>query len=321
MTDLISSYSAAGVLPVKLLRKAREFYFGGKLAPYHAQISLTNKCNLSCGFCSCGKRDNTQELSFMDACGIMNDLAGLGCKGLTITGGGEPLMHREFEGFVDYVYLLGIRVGLVTNGFLLQHVGLEHLDKLTWCRVSASDDRDIGALLVSVTDAAARAPGVDWAFSYVVTKDFDPDKLEQIIRVGMDMGMTHIRVVSDLVDLDRVPDMYDVQQYMVEAGVDISRALFQGRKRFTRGAKRCLISLVKPVVGTDGRIYPCCGVQYAMEDMAGDFDERMRMDGDIEGIYAMQASFDGSACVRCYYGQYNNLLAKIVDPLEHEEFI
>jgi len=321
MTDLISSYSAAGVLPVKLLRKAREFYFGGKLAPYHAQISLTNRCNLACEFCSCGERDNGQELSFMDACGIMNDLAGLGCKGLTITGGGEPLMHPDFEGFVDYVHLLDIRMGLVTNGLLLQDIDSLQLGKLTWCRVSASDDRDIRALLAAIIPTAARANGVDWAFSYVVTRDFNPDKLEQVIRAGMDMDMTHIRVVSDLMDLDAVPDMYDVQQYMVEAGVDVSRTMFQGRKRYTRGAKRCLISLVKPVIGTDGRMYPCCGVQYAMEDMGKDFDKRMAMNGDIDSVYAKQASFDGSACARCYYGQYNDLLARIVDPLEHEEFI
>jgi len=319
--NLSASFSSASVMPVKLLRKARELSFNGKLRPLHAQISLTNKCNLSCEFCSCSNRDNNQELDYAQAVDVMAELSSLGCQAVTITGGGDPLMHPKFEAFSHAVDHMEISQGLVTNGFLLGGLSDECLRRMVWCRVSASDDRDTGKLIGEVVGAVHRAPAVDWAFSYVVTKDFNPDKLEQIIRASVDMRMTHVRVVSDLIDLQGVPDMWDIQQYMVEAGVDISKVIFQGRRRFTRGSSRCLISLVKPVVAADGQIYPCCGVQYAREDMGLDFDAKMCMGSNIQDIWNNQLSFDGSECSRCYYSQYNDTLAKLIDPLEHEEFV
>lgn len=321
MTDIQLSYSAAGVVPIKLIRRAKEFYFRGKLMPHHAQISLTDKCNLNCDFCSCSRRDRQRELGYLQAGRILRNLASLGCKALTITGGGEPLMHPYFGEILEECDQLRMKTGLVTNGLLLGETKRTNLLSLIWCRISSSDDRDIGELLDIAVPMITDIPAIDWAFSYVVTEKFQPDKLEAIIRAGMDLNVTHIRVVSDLLDLENTPNMYDVQQYMVEAGVDLSRTIFQGRKRFTRGSSRCLISLVKPVIGTDGNVYPCCGVQYAMSDMGLDFDPRMSMGDDIQGVYAIQKHFDGSVCSRCYYSQYNDLLARIITPLQHEEFI
>ena len=84
-----------------------------------------------------------------------------------------------------------------------------------------------------------------------------------------------------------------------------------------------LISLLKPVIGADGLLYPCCGTQYAMFPPPGDYDDLMCMGPAIElySIYQEQKHFDGSQCVRCYYDEYNALLEQIIIPLEHKEFV
>jgi len=319
--DRLLSYSAASIFPAKVLRKLTGLFNGGKLRPIHPQISLTNECNLDCDFCSCAGRRDGEYLPIEKAVEIIWALERCGTQAITITGGGEPLMHPDFEEFVNFVGRRHIKMGLVTNGYLLPKISPEAISQMTWCRVSASDDRNIPLLLEKVAEAARKSPRVDWAFSYVVTIDFDPEKLAEIIRTANDLKFTHVRVVADLVDLYNPPDMGEVMTEIRGMDVDDKLVIYQGRKKFTRGSAKCLISLIKPLIGSDGNVYPCCGVQYALMDSSLDFDSRMCMGEDIEKISIQQDYFDGSICDRCYYRQYNDALSHIISPLDHEEFV
>lgn len=66
-----------------------------------------------------------------------------------------------------------------------------------------------------------------------------------------------------------------------------------------------------------------CGSQYAKDNPSMDYDESMCMGiaADLYEIYQEQRYFDGSQCVRCYYDDYNSLLAQMIEPVEHEEFL
>jgi uncharacterized radical SAM superfamily Fe-S cluster-containing enzyme len=52
----VSSYSSAGVFPVKLFQCDGLVDKYKRIKPIHIQLNLTNKCNLSCSFCSCQNR-------------------------------------------------------------------------------------------------------------------------------------------------------------------------------------------------------------------------------------------------------------------------
>ena len=319
--NLESSYAAASVFPAKLLRRQQEFFAGGRLYPYHVQISLTNKCNLDCGFCSCSDRDKGMELHIEKAKSIMYQFQLWGAQSLTITGGGEPMLHPQFGEFVDFVKKLGISMGLVTNGMAFDHIDSSVLSNLVWCRVSVSDESDLAVLLPKVEKAVVSEPVVDWAYSYVGTADLDQGKAMEVVEHANKLGMKHVRLVTDILDEGIPLLMSRLKGSVKEAGIDDSRVIYQDRKTYTRGVKRCLISLVKPIVGTDGEIYPCCGVQYARENLSRDFDVEMSMGADIPEIWQEQIPFDGSKCGKCYYSAYNEVLGIMVDQLDHEEFI
>ena len=133
-------------------------------------------------------------------------------------------------------------------------------------------------------------------------------------------NFTHVRLVSDLLDLDNVPSMEKVKKNLGE--IDDSRVIYQGRKDSTRGTKDCYLSLLKPVIGPEG-VFPCCGSQYAIKDQDRDMVDEMKM-GDIKdlaNILDKQKHFNGSVGDTCFYQQYNDALKKLLIKPEHLNFI
>ena len=324
MDNKISSYTAANVLPVKVLKR-RVLDREGRIIPYHIQLNPTNHCNLKCEFCSCANRDKHLEIDFLDIKEIMLNARDCGCKAVTITGGGEPLLYHSINQLIYFLWSFRIKIGLVTNGTQFERLSPDSLERITWIRVSHSDERPF-------TDEYARELSVfmnlenqvDWAFSYVLSKRPNFKNITSLIRFSnMITSMTHVRIVSDLLDLEHVPNMLAVKDYLKRAGISDHLVIYQGRKKFVRGRKKCLISLLKPVIGADSNLYPCCGSQYAKDPPAGDYDESMCMGpaSDLTEIYETQRYFDGSQCVRCYYDEYNALLDQLTTPIDHEEFV
>lgn len=320
MDNKTISFTAANSIPVKIFKNRMlvDDLNDGYIPPIHVQLIPTNKCNLNCSFCSCKKRNKTEELTLEQIERLCRDLKKMGCEAATITGGGEPLMHKDIKQILNIIYDHGIKIGLVSNGLMLNKLTSKDFDKITWCRVSCADERAFNK--DSIEDAVEMGNNVDWAFSYVVGQKFNPENLNKYIDFANKHDFTHVRVVSDLLDLSNVSGMDEIKRAVI---VDDSRVIYQGRKSFDPGQKGCRISLLKPVIGADGFIYPCCGVQYAHQSEDLDNPESMRMGRieDIVDIYKKQKFFNGLQCYRCYYKNYNDILGQMVGKMEHLEFV
>jgi organic radical activating enzyme len=321
------SFTAASTLPAKLLQNEalmRQIR-AGRVPPLHPQLIVTNRCNLKCGFCSCVNRNRADELSFHTVTEALNTLAALGAQAVTITGGGEPMMHPAINAIIEHAHAgCGLKVGLVTNGVALSDLEPAAANCITWVRVSASDEannmprwRALPTLYRSI----------DWAISYVVTADLDLSNLAAHVEFANEQNMTHVRLVSDLIDLSSLQGcMARIRRGLEALGVDDSRVIYQARQDHCAGARRCWISLLKPVIGADGRVYPCCGVQYAQADMALDLPASMSM-GSVDALQSIWTAdtppvpFDGSRCVRCYYDAYNAVMEAAQGTGQHAEFV
>lgn len=85
-------------------------------------IEITNVCNLNCAFC----RKNTRSPRFMSAeefRHILDEVSGL-TRYIYLHVQGEPLLHPEFDEFMNIAAEYGMQVQLVTNALLLK----EHMD-------------------------------------------------------------------------------------------------------------------------------------------------------------------------------------------------
>jgi hypothetical protein len=316
MLDKRASYTSADSLPLKLLMLEDP----GRLRPVHVQWMPTNRCNLSCKFCSCSERDKSLEMPIDPAISVIRKFSEMGCEAVTITGGGEPLCHPHLPEMVDEFCRHGVKVGLVTNGLLLPRVPVETLRKLTWCRISHGDDRRFTLQYrESLRTVVGSASSVDWAFSYVIGGQPDYASIREIVEFANEHGFTHVRLVGDLMHPEDAP--FDRVRQSIQ-GVD-RIVIYQPRKEFTRG-KDCLIGYVKPLVSPDFWMYMCCGVQYALEPMSKDLPDELCMGSalDLESVYR-DVSPRRVWCSRCYYQQYNDLLKVLSSPtsVAHREFV
>jgi len=106
-------------------------------APIEAQLIVTRRCNLSCGYCS--EYDKTSEMIPLDVLKRRMDvLHRLGVVNIALLGG-EPLLHPDLPEIVAY----GSRraqVSITTNGFLLTESLIRRLNAAGLANMEVSVD-------------------------------------------------------------------------------------------------------------------------------------------------------------------------------------
>jgi organic radical activating enzyme len=326
MVDKLHSYTAANAFPLKILKneKLMRILNEGKVIPWHVQLNLTNACNFNCPFCSCANRDKAVSLPFTEVVEMMKMYRELGMDAVTITGGGEPLMYADISKVLKLLHELNVDVGLVTNGSLLHKLSEADLNRIHWLRISVSDELHrqvkISDWFDSINQAVSKDNMIDWAFSYVVGSYPNFTFMKKIINYANEHNFTHVRLVSDLLNIASIPNMSAIRGGLLDLGVDVSKVIFQGRKTFVRGFTPCYISLLKPVVAADGLLYACCGSQYSQNDSDRNYVNSMGHWRDLPKLIKEQKFFDGKVCVKCYYEDYQ-FIGQIIASLDDERFV
>jgi organic radical activating enzyme len=324
------SFTSANTFPLKVLQNLplmKSIVKDGVIVPVHLQLNPTNECNFKCGFCSCANRNRKNSLSFYDFKNFLGIFKTLGGQSTTITGGGEPLFYPEICDLLHYHHYYGLDAGMVCNGSMLHRLSEYDLDCLTWVRVSCSDElpnqTNLNSWFKILEEAVDLGRKTDWAFSYVVGQNPCYELIAKITKFANDKDFTHVRLVSDLLSLDTAENMKTVKCKLRQMKVNDSKVIYQGRKEFAHGTKKCYLSLAKPVLSAEGNLFPCCGTQYALANPSLDYEKSMCMGSmfDLEKLVRNQMFFDGSQCVKCYYTDYNLLFESLLTPLKHPRFI
>lgn len=320
----VTSYTSANALPIKLFADdevAHSIIVNKHIKPFHVQLVPTNRCNLKCEYCSFKECERSTELNKSELEEIVGICSLLDTKAITLTGGGEPLLHPDINWLIEHIYVNNMKVGLVSNGKDLQRLDPENINLLTWYRISFDTNRTVDERFMNNLDRVVQAnKKCDMAFSYVVTKKTAGMDLRKLVQYSNDNNFTHFRIVEDIFN-PGVTTM-DEMRGLLE-GIDTSRVVFQGKKEHVKGCKDCLISLVKPFIAADGYVYPCCGITYAHNEERKKEPKSMRMGHykDLPQIIEGQHNYNGSDCDVCYYPEYNITLKAMTGDVKHKEFI
>jgi len=322
--DNLNSYKSAEIdIPEKLIlnRKALKMLAENKLKPVHLQLFPTNKCNLNCSFCSCDDRNKKDELDIEEIKAFINKNIST-IQSVTVSGGGEPLMYPHINELFDFLTEKEIKIGLVSNGLLMDRYTPDLFDKCTWIRLSLSEASHDNKVF-DVIEKYIKNVKTDWAFSYVAGKDTDKD-VTTILKFYNDFfnEITHFRVVGDINNTD--DRVKKIEEYFIRNNIDCSKLIFQSRTSFTKGAKKCYLAMIKPVIAANGNIYPCCGVQYAIKNSKKDLNDMLKMGHiyDTKTVFNKEYFDTYGVCSKCYYDVYNKFIDIFFKKnTKHKQFI
>ena len=126
--------------------KIAEYKEGKRPFPITLEIDLTNNCNHRCSFCYYAEHIgvNKDSLDTIVIKKTLQNARDLGTKGISFTGGGEPMIHKDYEEIVKYTKSLGLDVGTITNGSAITDRNINTImENLQYIRISmAGGDRE-----------------------------------------------------------------------------------------------------------------------------------------------------------------------------------
>ena len=314
-TKMSSPFSSIDSFPVKIFQNPellKSIVVDKKVIPYSIHLNPTNKCNFCCSICVCGERDKKMELSLRDMKEYVDLFKSDGTKTIILTGGGEPLMHPNIIQIINYIHKQGIELGLVTNGVRLNILGVETLNKFTWIRVSSTDDlvrqTNLSDWLDIIEQSVKRSKGVDWGFSHVLTSNPNYNLIKHLSDFAKLNNFTHIRL-----SLDKTKNLMPldwIKNSLQRSSFDDSLIIYEGNN-YKRGMNPCYVSHLKPVIGADGYIYPCCNISFASSKPDKAFVKRS----------GLREYFDGGQCDRCYLFKYNEVIDALMNDCKHKVFV
>ena len=110
---------------------------GNGVKPITLELHLTNKCNNACYYCCMWNVKNAQEMTTGQVHGAVDFIGSSGAKGVILSGGGEPTMHKGFDNAVFWLEQKGLDVGVITNGVNWDEQRIKTvLPMIKWVRIS-----------------------------------------------------------------------------------------------------------------------------------------------------------------------------------------
>lgn len=84
---------------------------------------LTQACNFGCKFCFA--KYEKEQVGFEDQKAVIKNIASSGIFDSINFAGGEPLLVKKLPDLIQYAADLGLKVSVITNGYLLSDRNLE----------------------------------------------------------------------------------------------------------------------------------------------------------------------------------------------------
>lgn len=298
--------------------------------PISVELSLTNKCNHKCIWCSDESLRSRLggTLEFEKVKSLIEELKEGGSKGIVIEGGGEPTLHPDFFSIVNEIKNKGLAPGLITNGYIQPP---NPINDFEWIRVSLdASSRDqyyrtkgvdgfnqvINNLMTMSVEKSSTTLGV----GYVLTNLNDnPVKLEQLVLFLKKIGINyiHFRPVVDHPELQSQADLNYLKKYETQ-DFSINIAAMIDNKDYGNSGLPCLAHSLSTVITADGGVF-LCGRLNSFESWEPlgnlhnqSFNKIWTGDKRRQQVKKVsQASFCRSHCPQCRMTKYNRLLNDI----------
>lgn len=277
-----------------------------RVAPIYIRIKPTNVCNQNCFYCGYAndslydgrKVDKRESIPWDIMERTLIELAEMGVKAVTFSGGGEPLCYHSIEKTLALTKELGIDYSMITNGQALEGEIIEYLKDAKWLRVSFDSyqedtyNRVRGVLTHSKVVknienfAKKKSENCTLGINCVITKQ-NAAEIYDICKLVKDAGADNIKLSPIMVKEDGAAYHGAIKNIVMEQIERAKEQLEDNRFRivdkytndlsmdenFKKSYHRCVIQELFAVIAADSKVYRCHQRAYTKAGEIGDLTE------------------------------------------------
>ena len=170
---------------------------GSRYTPLLAQVVVTRRCNLSCGYCN-EYDDVSPPVPLKALLERVDRLAHLKTAAITFTGG-EPLLHPELDRIIAASRRHGMITTMITNGFKLSKTWIDRLN-----------DADLQGMQISIDNLKPDAVSMKSLHSVEGKLELLSKHARFKVNVNSVLGVTDERT-QDVVTVARTAAKYGLQ--------------------------------------------------------------------------------------------------------------
>lgn len=321
-----------------------DYFFNGHKTLIVTEFDLTNRCNNKCPGC-CGVNENRAELSRRQVDLIVESLAGMGNRGVILSGGGEPLISPQFSYAVQALRSRGMKLGLNSNGLALTE-GLAELiaDHCEYFRVSldaaspelyqkthgmppAAFEKTVENLRLFARVKRARGSRVSFGVGFLTSRD-TASEMEDFVKLVRDCGADFAQFrpfTGDLLDVTpeylRLKEVYETPDFGVRASMQKYREMKSGG---ARNYTKCRGMFFSTVITADAKVFACLHHRQEEKYYLGQITDSVSLE-DIFRSARMREVYETIDCGECPSMCRNDVFNRTLNTLSldvtHAEFL
>lgn len=344
------------------IERINDLIEGKDVFPVQVEVDPASFCNFNCTFCRSRNGFNKKLMLTAGFCSnLFEELAGIGVKSVTISGGGEPTLNPEIIQILKSSSGVGLSTVLITNGSMLHMAKLRKaiLDSCCGIRISLNavssqkhnkfcrpdKKSSFKKIINSVTSLVAERNRLKKNLLIGLLFIFDANNYKDIFsstRLGKKLGVDYVELrkvqFEDIIHeetktdnelgekmshlFDKAKKKYESPNFYVLKRMQ-EQVLLTGSFNCSSGF--CRASKLASTISADRNIYACGGLRYLPEYSFGTIDHSFQevWEGDRRKQVLKKLKFKNCAKY-CGYKPYV-ILNEVIDYLsssrQHGNFL
>lgn len=341
-TEVVSPFVQTKVLLHK--EKLLDIYDNPIVAPVTCEIDLTDGfCNNKCQHCffATAEKSNPIYLDFAVVKELLTELKKIGTKAIELSGGGEPTTHPYISEIIDFAHSIGLEVGLVTNGLLMNKV-FGVINKLKYIRISLDAGSpetysvvhgidSFDTVIENIKRAVELSESKEIGIGYLILP-YNLDDISKAAKIAKEIGVRFIQYRPASLEYDTDREIWiranELVKKTVENYIDDELQVFDAGIKWLhmnddRKYSKCLTSSIVAVVKANGDIPLCVLKRNHNDEIIGNINNG----GFIKSWYSEKHlnlinNINVKLCRKpCKHDSYNIACEAIHDDLYHSNFI
>ena len=313
------------------------------VTPVCCEIDLVDGfCNNKCKHCFFGtnKKEHPVFIDTERVKSLLDELKSMGVKAVELSGGGKPTTHPDIKEIVKHAYNLGLNLGLVTNGYLLDRlegcysmftfirISLDAATAETYEQVHGVNYFD--TVIANAKRVIASGCGSIMGIGYLITGSNNEDIVEAA-RLTRELGCRFIQYRPASLETPIPTELWHAAKDLVAETMKFKSDEFQifdagikwGHIDGERKYERCTTSSLVAVVKANGDVPMCVLKRNDLDSMLGNIYYSSFKDIFFSEHHNCIIRRNNLNLCRkpCKHDSYNIMQEAIANSYLHENFI